>query len=254
MYQRSLGILTKSIEPITEQRLNEHYDRQSTQIRWKLHRSAQKLLSDQRIAHCNRSVISHTGVDIHINHQTGRAYYGNLMRCDSSWACPICTGKKAAEKSKEALKWLKLHQRAGGDVAMLTLSFPHTKNMTLKEILVKQNKALKKFKSSSIYKKIMPQVGFRGSLKSTEVTYGINGWHLHTHDLLFFDKPFYQAGCNLGLLAKAWEEAVLKAGLGLINHRGFQMQHGAPPNTSPNTATNPSASTGLPATNLPKAT
>ncbi len=111
--------------------------------------------------------------------------------------------------------------------------------MPLDELLKKFSKALDYYKNGRVYKRIfgtavalvtqkiktkkplakVTQGEFArlGTVRSLEVTHGINGWHPHVHEVLFMDN--YDLIGDKGArardeLTKAWVASLLKAGLG----------------------------------------
>ena len=68
--------------------------------------------------------------------------------------------------------------------------------------------------------------GFKGLIRSLEVTHGANGWHPHTHELWFLKGS---AEGLQSLLAGLWVKACEKAGLIAVNDEKLVdafMQHG----------------------------
>jgi hypothetical protein len=115
-------------------------------------------------------------------HQT--AHYGNLFTCGYVWSCPLCAPKVAARRAVEVEQALNAHQ---GRVVFLTLTVPHYAHDDLGELLPEFTGALSSFWSRRAVKTALKGVGFIGSIRALEVTHGENGWHPHTHYLLFVD-------------------------------------------------------------------
>lgn len=65
------------------------------------------------------------------------------------------------------------------------------------------------------------RTGFKGAVRALETTYGENGWHPHTHELLFLKGDDEQILSELEALRQYWTSAVMKAGLGQCNQHGF---------------------------------
>lgn len=222
------------------------------QMRFRLQRAAQGLLrrfdaggaplnwSEQpRVVSCHRNVQS-DGVSVWRHQDGGGARFGNLVTCGSVWHCPVCAARiaEARRRDLESAMW---HQRArGGAVYLATLTYPHEADLPLAESLERFGRALKRYKNSRAYKRVMQAAGRLGSVRSLEVTVGVNGWHPHTHDLVFAAPglldgqpatPEHYAG-GLGDLRDAWIAALLKEGLGSpaqladMQRHAFQLQGG----------------------------
>ena len=92
----------------------------------------------------------------------------------------------------------------------MSLTFPHQVDQSLADNLKKFGEALKKFKNSRSYKNTILEAGGAGSIRALEVTHGMNGWHPHTHDLVF---------AATGQLAKlqdlqmSWIDTLIRTGL-----------------------------------------
>jgi hypothetical protein len=67
-------------------------------------------------------------------------------------------------------------------------------------------------------------VGLNGTVRSLEVTYGLNGPHVHVHVLLFCTAP--AAVLRACELLSAWKQACLDAGLDEPNAHGVDIQVG----------------------------
>lgn len=195
--------------------------------RWKMHRMAQKLLPHEEVAGCYRNIRGRAipGVDLVHNKTKGSMHYGNLYTCGSVWHCPICASKIAEFRRIELQAGMNAHVANGGSVVMMTLTYPHELDLPLHESLEKQSKALRIMKGQRRYKELMKAVGSKGSVRGLEATFGDNGWHPHTHDLIFC-KDQENALQLLEEVRELWEKAVKRAGLGQINKHGFKLNGG----------------------------
>lgn len=176
--------------------------------RFQLQRAAQGLLPGQRVAHCQRSTMSSAGVTVYRS-ATG-ASFGNLATCGSTWHCPICAAKITESRRQELQEAINAHAKMGGEVFLMSLTFPHMEHQALADNLKLFSEALKKFKNSRQYKAIMKAVGSIGSVRALEVTHGEHGWHPHTHDLIFAAKGSLE---KLAELQMVWIEMLIKVGI-----------------------------------------
>jgi hypothetical protein len=177
--------------------------------RFQLQRAAQGLLRGQRVEHCQRSTMSSAGVSVYRS-PTG-ASYGNLATCGSVWHCPICAARITEVRRQELQDAINAWAKKGGEVFLMSLTFPHMDHQLLKDNLDKFSAALRKFKNSRAYKNTMKEAGAVGSIRALEVTHGkANGWHPHTHDLVFASKGQLS---KLQTLQMAWIETLIKADL-----------------------------------------
>ena len=151
-----------------------------------------------------------SGVTMRI--KDGVAHYANLVTCGSTWACTVCEANisdyRSGEVSAAAAAW----DRAGNSVFMLTLTFSHFLGMLLAPLLVMVANAFRSLISGRAWAgtparsvpermgkrgRMLPakfypakpgakeRFGIAGTIRSLEVTFGLNGWHPHLHVLLF---------------------------------------------------------------------
>ncbi len=197
--------------------------------RYKLQRQAQNLLPEYRnIASCGRNVqyrADNPGVDLIKNKSTGKVRFANVTTCKSVWACPICAHRVTEERRADLQTAVTLHSMKGGKVVLMTLTFPHDRDSSLKDLLKNLSDALKRFNAVRQYRNLLKEVGFLGGVRALEVTYGDNGWHPHIHVLLFINDT-ENATEILNQARDHWAKAVFKAGLGQINEHGFDVRGG----------------------------
>lgn len=134
----------------------------------------------------------------------------------------------------------------GGSCLLNTLTFPHEHDMPLAELLEKFGKALDLYKNSKTYKRIFgtavaliqqkikkgkplktinrgefPRLG---TVRSLEVTHGVNGWHPHVHEVLFMETDaLLTADQAKEELTKVWVKCLLKVGLGSAEKLNYML-------------------------------
>lgn len=114
-------------------------------------------------------------------------HYKGLATCGSVHTCPICASKiqeRRRQEVEKAIAWAEVQERAG---YVVSYTFPHRVDQPLKQLLKLQREALAHMRNSRGYKELMKQCQNVGRIRSLEVTHGENGWHPHTHELLFLD-------------------------------------------------------------------
>ncbi|MFW1848875.1 rolling circle replication protein, Rep63 protein, partial [Acinetobacter oleivorans] len=94
-----------------------------------------KLLPKERVCNClKRRIDKNKPRTVMFNENNKKAHWGNLQRCGSIWSCPVCA-KKITESRRSELKnglanWKQKHS---GSVLLLTLTFSHSINQSLRE-------------------------------------------------------------------------------------------------------------------------
>ena len=124
---------------------------------------------------------------------------------------------------QQAIDWAK---GQGYQVVMVTFTFPHKSWQSLGDLLARQADAFKRLRKGRPWDTMKADRGFKGLIRSLEVTHGANGWHPHTHELWFLKGS---AEGLQSLLAGLWVKACEKAGLIAVNDEKLVeafMQHG----------------------------
>lgn len=153
--------------------------------------------------------MSAAGVDVYTSTTGGS--FGNVVTCGSVWHCPVCAARITEKRRQELQAAVNMWTKRGGtEVYFMTLTFPHLDHQRLDENISLFSAALKLFKNCKTYKRIMKSIGGAGSIRALEVTHGANGWHPHTHDLVFADAGHMD---KLQALQLVWIEVLIKVGL-----------------------------------------
>jgi hypothetical protein len=154
--------------------------------------------------------------------------FGGLMHCGSVWICPVCASI-ITEFRRQELKQAHISALAQGlSILMLTLTVPHYAKDSLEDVLEGEKKALRKFKNSKAYKKIMEGIGLVGNIRTLEVTYGVNGWHPHFHILQFTRSELsdQELSSLSEILLSLWQKACVSSGLPCPNNHGLDLVNG----------------------------
>lgn len=127
-------------------------------------------------------------------HSDGQfAHFSGTERCGSIHACPVCSAVIRSERAREISQAVEAHQAAGGSILFVTLTIRHDRDDSLKQSLDAVLGSWRKLLQGSAWVGSRSRQGAResyrvsGYVRSTEVTYGANGWHPHIHALFFTD-------------------------------------------------------------------
>lgn len=124
---------------------------------------------------------------VRIQKTTKSTSWKGITVCGSVWHCPVCSQKIMKERKDQVLQALKLNRQQGGRAIMETLTFSHSSRDGLKDTITKFSKVLSLMKGSRKFRKLRQSLGVFGSIRALEITHGENGWHPHTHDILFLE-------------------------------------------------------------------
>lgn len=149
------------------------------------------------------------------------AHVGQVHRCGSVWACPVCAPVVRARRAQEIDEGLSGWLAAGHGAEFLTLTTRHHRSDALGDRLDLILTALGYVFRGSGWVRRRDRLGFAGSIRAGEVTFGLNGWHPHSHSALLFDRPL-SSGERSDL--RAWLFArhsgyLERAGVGAISER-----------------------------------
>jgi hypothetical protein len=141
------------------------------------------------------------------------AHYGNLTVCGSVWACPVCAAKISERRREELSAAIAAHGQTGGDVVLVTLTFPHSRHDDLPDLLQRLRVAMTRYKSTWAARDVRAFIGWIGAVRALEVTHGeANGWHPHIHEIMFIE-PGHDHDWVQQQLLLHWRRACRTAGL-----------------------------------------
>lgn len=105
---------------------------------------------------------------------------------------------------------------------LLTLTIPHHAKQSLAPLLDKFSEARRTMKNRTPFKRYAAAIGLTGSVRALEVTHGANGFHVHSHEIIFC-KPG-QAQPEAAAILAMWQAACKTAGLPAPNIHGVDIQ------------------------------
>ncbi len=192
-----------------------------------IQRVAQGLLylDGHPVCTCQRNMLGEY-VGLHWRKDGSAARYSGLITCSDVWVCATCSAQITEHRRLELQLAIRKWKAEGGDVYLMTLTAPHTRELALETFLDLFAKALQRFKNCRAYKRIMGNHGRKGSVRSLEVTWGENGWHPHTHDLIFAAPGLLDDYRALEELRHEWVRILLKVGLGETSKQSDMLEHG----------------------------
>jgi len=213
-------------------------DPRTNKKRFKIQRVTRNLLRGERIVTrngkerdrwavvgCNMNMLGDV-VGIYRAVDGGDARYAGVVTCGSVWTCPVCAGRIAEERRLEIQLAIRKHVAQAGAVYLMTLTAPHTRELPLETFLTLFRDALKRFKNCKTYKRISTRYARVGSVRSLEVTWGENGWHPHTHDLVFAGPGLLDDYHAIEELRQEWVRICIKVELGDNSKRNDMLAHG----------------------------
>ncbi|MBD8617285.1 protein rep [Pseudomonas putida] len=190
---------------------------QARTARYQLQIAARRLLPNERVSHCVRTLTNSEGsVGILRDIKRGKAHFSGLQTCGSPWNCPVCSAKISERRKVEIREAVNTHVESGGGVEMVTLTVRHSRLDVLKGLMGMLRDALKRMREHRDYKHLRKLYEVVGSIRALEVTHGqANGWHPHLHELWLFPVPLKasQRAMLHRLLFSVWKTSCARAGL-----------------------------------------
>jgi len=160
-----------------------------------------------------------------------KAYYKGLQTCGSVHSCPICA-VKISEYRKQEIEDL-LEKSKDFYHYMITLTVPHYSDQSCQDVRkkfmdarrkVKKRRSLKKEPDFIPYKKIMDHHHYDGSVTTVEVTYGKNGWHVHSHEMIILKKRVEDLPAFREMIYQNWKKSVELSGIEIKDYRAFNLR------------------------------
>lgn len=164
-----------------------------------------------RTINCKHALSSNSQAVV-VNFNSKNAFYTGLQTCGSVWTCPVCAARIAEVRRQEIAQAIDGAYKLGYQSAMVTFTFPHTKQMPLIDTLKKQAEALALFRKGNVWDGYKRKINFFGLIRALEVTHGLNGWHPHTHELWLIDSKIKGKSFKAFILSR-WIECLKKVGL-----------------------------------------
>lgn len=114
----------------------------------------------------------------------GAGWQRGLCTCHSVHACPVCSARIRHVRTvdvDDVIRWWR--ETEGGMIGMLTLTIRHARADSLRELrggLAASWRAMWQSRHGRTLR-----ARFEGYTRAVDVTVGPNGWHPHTHNLLY---------------------------------------------------------------------
>ena len=185
-----------------------------------------------RVCDCLRNSVSGAdGVGVTSTSQSDRARFTGLQTCGSVWHCPVCSARVSEFRRKQIREMVDIWQKSGKGVIFITNSIRHDFDDDLRLMLSNVLDVVwNRYINHRTYKNIRKELGYIGRVRAVEVTYGVNGWHPHIHEIWMIDKPLSESALKRirSLLFRVWNTTLCNAGMSPVSlARGITVQNGS---------------------------
>lgn len=202
-------------------------------LKWELQDVARRYLpTGHRLANCHRVRREDSSVQLRMSEERQKAFYSGLQTCGLVWLCPVCAPKIQAVRAGELEQAIEHAEAEGLLVDLVTLTLPHRRGQSLKELEGVLRHAYRSMQNSRGYRELREAVGLVGTVASEELTWGPEtGWHPHLHILRFrrsggMSRRGKLTAADLRLF-ELWRSAVERRGWESPKLRGFSVQDGS---------------------------
>jgi Replication protein len=150
------------------------------------------------------------------------AGYAGLTTCGSVWSCPVCSAKIAARRAEELSQVMQTVLSSGGSATLITLTMRHHAGQRLSDCWEALSAAWHGVLSGKQWTHDQELGGLLGWVRVVEATHGRNGWHLHIHALVCWERsvslPLAQ---EIGhRMWQRWTKVLERRGFTSWKHRG----------------------------------
>ncbi len=163
------------------------------------------------------------GAEPHIH----RAAYRGVAVCGRPWVCPVCAVKVTELRRQELQAGVSLWREGGGAALLATFTYSHGPGMSLRSGWRRLSRAQQRWARSAVVKRWRRAMRWGGRIKSAEVTYGLNGWHPHSHSLELVEGEVDRETVALWRdeLAAEWVRCCAAVGLDASHAHGFDLKY-----------------------------
>lgn len=183
---------------------------------WQLQRTMWAITQNKRLAGCHRWLAPNAGAAF-VQWRPGRATWGGLQNSRSVWGSPLAAKQIASKRGVQVGlafgNWLERNMERR--VVFATFTLAHNRNQTLRHLWDSVAKCWHGVTAGNPWVRAKSKYGIAHWVKSTEVTHGANGWHVHVHAVLLLNQPLTQSSQTAlhSWLYGRWAKKAVKLGL-----------------------------------------
>jgi len=150
---------------------------------YKLRSSLGRVTSLKRLHSCGLPLVG----DMIVRRKDGIYHYTGMSTCGSGWCCPVCSAKIRYHRADEVSRAVVSALDKGMDALFVTRTIPHSAEDRLGLTLGLLAEGRRYVANQQVVKGVRRTAGYIGGIASKEITYGVNGWHPHTHDIEYYE-------------------------------------------------------------------
>ncbi len=151
------------------------------EARYKLRSSLRRVTTLKRLRSCGLPFAS----DMVVRCKDGVHHFSGMSTCGFGWVCPVCAAKIRYHRADEVSRAVVSALNQGIGALFVTRTIPHTAEDRLGVTLNLLAEGRRYVANQPVVKGVRKSAGYVGGIAAKEITYGVNGWHPHTHDIEF---------------------------------------------------------------------
>ncbi len=155
------------------------------EARYKLRASLRRVTRLRRVSSCGLPL----GCDVVARRKDAVHHFSGMSTCGCGWACPVCAAKIRFHRADEVSRAVVAALQQGMGAVFVTRTIPHSAEDALAKTLGLLAEGRRYVANQQVVKGLRRAAGYIGGIASKEITYGVNGWHPHTHDIEFTERP-----------------------------------------------------------------
>lgn len=139
-----------------------------------------------------------------------------LQSCSSPHICPVCAPKLAERRVQiDLAPGLSTARGLGWFLLTVTSKLRHKRHDNLSDLMTGFVAARRRMTQGGDWSRFCKKYGYEGTIRAYEITYGVNGYHPHYHDLFVFNRTLDAAEVAdvTSFLKQRWSKCVVAAGL-----------------------------------------
>ena len=150
--------------------------------RYQLRAALRRVTNLQRLSSCGLPFGEMTA-----RRQDGVHHFTGISTCGFGFSCPVCAAKIRYHRADEVSRAVVAALQQGMSALFVTRTIPHSMEDRLGVTLNLLAEGRRYVTNQKKVKETRQAAAFVGGVASKEISYGLNGWHPHTHDIEFYE-------------------------------------------------------------------
>jgi hypothetical protein len=192
---------------------------QRREARYKLRAALRQVTSLKRLRSCGLPL----GGPMLVRLKDGVHHYSGLSTCGYGYACPVCAAKIRFNRAHEVSQAVVAALHQGLSALFVTRTIPHSAEDKLGVTLGLLAEGRRYVANQTVVKVVRQAAGYIGGIAAKEITYGLNGWHPHSHDIEYMEHELSLA--HFAALSNVYYE-YLNRFYSMYGFYGLSRQHG----------------------------